>query len=44
MKITQEVRQFAAQQGLYEVAALAKGMELKSVEFVKAAAEVYSKV
>jgi phosphomethylpyrimidine synthase len=44
MKITQEVREFAAQQGLDEAAALEKGMEVKSVEFVKAGAEVYSKV
>lgn len=44
MKITQEVREFAAQQGVHEAAALAKGMEVKSVEFVKAGAEVYSKV
>ena len=32
------------QQGLDEAAALEKGMEVKSVEFVKAGAEVYSKV
>jgi len=44
MKITQEVREFAAQQGVDEAEALAKGMEVKSVEFVKAGAEVYSKV
>ncbi len=44
MKITQDVRDFAAQQGLKEEEALAKGMEVKSVEFVKAGAEVYSKV
>ncbi len=44
MKITQEDREFAAQQGLDEAAALEKGMEVKSVEFVKAGAEVYSKV
>ena len=44
MKITQEVREFAAQQGLDEQAALTKGMEVKSVEFVKAGAEVYRKL
>jgi phosphomethylpyrimidine synthase len=44
MKITQEVREFAAQQGLDEAAALQKGMEVKSVEFVKAGAEVYRKL
>jgi len=44
MKITQEVREFAAQQGIDEQAALEKGMETKSIEFVKAGAEVYRKV
>ena len=44
MKITQDVRDFAAAQGLNEAEALEKGMEVKSVEFVKAGAEVYSKV
>jgi phosphomethylpyrimidine synthase len=44
MKITQEVREFAAQQGIAEAEALAKGMEVKSVEFVKAGAEVYRKL
>ena len=44
MKITQEVREFAAAQGLDEKAALEKGMETTAVEFVKAGAEVYRKV
>jgi phosphomethylpyrimidine synthase len=44
MKITQEVREFAAQQGIAEAEALEKGMEVKSVEFVKAGAEVYRKL
>ena len=44
MKITQDVRDFAAQQGLDEKAALEKGMETKAVEFVKAGAEVYRRV
>ncbi len=44
MKITQDVRDFAAAQGLDEAAALEKGMETKAVEFVKAGAEVYRKV
>jgi phosphomethylpyrimidine synthase len=35
MKITQDVRDFAAKQGLSEQDALTKGMEVKSVEFVK---------
>ena len=44
MKITQEVREFAAAQGLDEKAALEKGKETKAVEFVKAGAEVYRKL
>ena len=41
MKITQDVRDFAAAQGLQETEALAKGMETKAVEFVQAGAEIY---
>jgi len=44
MKITQDVRDFAAKQGISENEALEKGMEVKSVEFVKQGAEVYRKV
>jgi len=44
MKITQDVREYAAKEGLTEAAALAKGMEVKAVEFVKQGAEVYRKV
>ena len=44
MKITQDVRDFAAKQGLDEKAALEKGMETKAVEFVKSGAEVYRRV
>ncbi|GAB1232651.1 phosphomethylpyrimidine synthase ThiC [Ferrigenium sp. UT5] len=43
MKISQDVRDFAAKEGLDEQAALLKGMEVKSVEFVKQGAEVYHK-
>ena len=43
MKITQEVRDYAAQQGISEIAALKKGMEVKSVEFIKTGAEIYHK-
>ncbi|OIQ99774.1 phosphomethylpyrimidine synthase [mine drainage metagenome] len=43
MKISQDVRDFAAKEGLDEQAALQKGMEVKSVEFVKQGAEVYHK-
>ena len=44
MKITQDVRDYAAKQGLEEKDALQKGMEQKSIEFVKKGAEVYHKV
>ena len=44
MKITQDVRDYAAAQGLDEKSVLEKGMETKAVEFVKAGAQVYSKV
>jgi len=43
MKITQDVREYAARQGIAESDALAKGMEAKAVEFVKKGAEIYSK-
>jgi phosphomethylpyrimidine synthase len=41
MKITQDVREFAAKQGIAESEAIAKGMEIKAVEFVQQGAEVY---
>ena len=44
MKITQDVRDFAAKQGISDALALERGMEVKSVEFVKQGAEVYHKV
>ena len=44
MKITQDVRDFAAAQGIAESEALQKGMETKAVEFVKSGAEVYRQV
>ncbi|HQS58916.1 MAG: phosphomethylpyrimidine synthase ThiC [Gallionellales bacterium 35-53-114] len=43
MKISQEVREFAAQEGVSAQEALTKGMEAKSVEFVQKGAEVYHK-
>src|SRR5262249_15614952 len=43
MKITQDVREYAARQGIAETDALAKGMEAKAVEFVQKGAEIYSK-
>ncbi|MEW5889211.1 MAG: phosphomethylpyrimidine synthase ThiC [Pseudomonadota bacterium] len=44
MKITQDVREFAAKEGVSEDEALKKGMEQKAVEFVRAGAEVYRKL
>jgi phosphomethylpyrimidine synthase len=41
MKISQEVRDFAAHQGLDEAAALAQGMQAKSVEFRDGGSEIY---
>jgi phosphomethylpyrimidine synthase len=43
MKITQEVRDYAAAQGVSEQDALKKGMEVKAVEFIKSGAEIYRK-
>jgi len=43
MKITQEVRDYAAAQHLSEDEALKKGMQEKAAEFVKQGAEVYKK-
>jgi phosphomethylpyrimidine synthase len=43
MKITQDVRDYAAKLGVDEAAALEKGMEAKAVEFVRKGVEIYSK-
>jgi phosphomethylpyrimidine synthase len=43
MKITQDVREYAASQGVSETEALEKGMTEKSAEFVAAGAEIYRK-
>jgi phosphomethylpyrimidine synthase len=43
MKITQDVREFAARHGLSEQEALATGMEQKAREFVRQGGEIYSK-
>ena len=42
MKITQEVREFAASQGIDEAAALQKGMDTQAENFVAQGGEVYS--
>lgn len=41
MKITQDVREYAEQQGISDKDALQKGMQEKSIEFVKKGAEIY---
>jgi phosphomethylpyrimidine synthase len=43
MKISQEVREFAASHHLSEQEALEKGMEEKAVEFVETGGEIYKK-
>jgi len=43
MKSTQDVRDYAASQGLSEQEALSTGMEQKAVEFVRQGAEIYTK-
>jgi phosphomethylpyrimidine synthase len=42
MKITEDVRKYAAEQAISEEEALQRGMEEKSKEFVEAGAEVYA--
>jgi phosphomethylpyrimidine synthase len=44
MKISQDVRDYAAEQGVSEQEALTKGMQEKAIEFVKKGSEVYQKV
>ncbi len=44
MKITQDVRDYAATLGVSEQEALKQGMQEKSIEFVKKGSEVYQKV
>ena len=43
MKITQEVRDYAAKQGISEINALKQGMVEKSIEFVTKGSEIYQK-
>jgi len=44
MKITEEVRKYAVEQGVSEEEALERGMEEKSKEFVEKGAELYAKL
>jgi phosphomethylpyrimidine synthase len=43
MKITEDVRKYAAEQGVNESDALEKGLKEKSAEFVENGGEVYAK-
>ena len=43
MKITEDVRKYAAEQGITEDAAIEKGLEGKAAEFAEKGAELYSK-
>ena len=44
MKITQDVREYAANQKVTESDAIKQGMQEKAVEFVRRGAEVYHKL
>ncbi|WP_236994013.1 phosphomethylpyrimidine synthase ThiC [Candidatus Methylomicrobium oryzae] len=44
MKISQDVREYAAEQGLSEEEALVKGMDEKSKQFLEEGADIYRKV
>ncbi|BBH15447.1 phosphomethylpyrimidine synthase [Chromobacterium haemolyticum] len=44
MKITQDVREYAAKQGISDQDALTRGMQTKSVEFLKGGSKLYDKV
>jgi phosphomethylpyrimidine synthase len=44
MKISQDVRDYAATQGIDEKAALEQGLKDKAAEFVETGAEVYKKI
>ena len=43
MKITEDARKYAAEQGIAEEGALQQGLAAKSKEFVEKGAEVYAK-
>ena len=43
VKITEDVRKFAAQQGITEEMAIEKGLKHKATEFTKSGAEIYAK-
>ena len=43
MKITEDVRKYAAEQGIKEEAAIEEGLKQKATEFNEAGAEIYAK-
>ena len=43
MRITEDVRKYAAEQGITEDAAIEEGLKEKSAEFVEKGAELYAK-
>jgi phosphomethylpyrimidine synthase len=43
MKITEDVRKYAAEHGLTRAEAIESGLQQKAEEFVKGGAEVYAK-
>ena len=43
MKITEDVRKYAAQHGISDEAALQEGLKQKATEFAKSGSEVYAK-
>jgi len=43
MKITEDVRKYAAEQEISDADALTRGMEQKSREFAEAGAQIYAK-
>jgi phosphomethylpyrimidine synthase len=44
MKISQDVREYAKEHGMTDVDALKKGMQEKSIQFIKQGAEIYNKI
>ena len=43
MKITEDVRRYAAEQGVTEENAIEHGLEQKATEFTKSGSEIYAK-
>ena len=42
-RVTEDVRKFAAEQGITEEAAIEEGLKQKATEFTKSGAEIYAK-